>query len=264
MQTKSGTNDLDGEFYDYVQRGKWNNLDYFAAPGASRPNNHRYEYGGTVGFPIIRDTLFAFVSGNGVQNMGPSDVTRGTFLASDLDPANRLTLGNDTPANRAWQDTILAHFKTGAPNNPAVASRAYTDLVDSKYPQTDYSARFDWNANLNNNANIRYQRSHQISNPGELIVGESAAQNNRESNIGLTWTGILSENTVQEARYGLGLRSTNVNISAGNDTPIVRFDGTGVPTFTILGNAGTYPITRNQRDQQLVYNFSAARFGNIR
>src|SRR5512142_1922324 len=26
VQTKSGTNNLDGEFYDYVQRGKWNNL----------------------------------------------------------------------------------------------------------------------------------------------------------------------------------------------------------------------------------------------
>ena len=106
MQTKSGTNDIDGELYDYVQRGNWNKLDYFAAPGAAKPNNHRYEYGGVVGFPIIRDTLFGFVSGDGIQNLGQTGLNRGTFLASDLDPTKRLTLGNDTAANRALQDMI--------------------------------------------------------------------------------------------------------------------------------------------------------------
>lgn len=259
VQTKSGTNELDGELYSYSQRGKWNNLDYFAAPGAQRPANHRYEYGMTAGLPIIRDTLFGFFSADGVQNQGQSNPTRGTFLASDL-ALPRLTLGNDTPANRAWQDAILARWKTGAPNNPAVNARAYSGIVDYKYPDKDYSTRFDWNANDTNNTNFRYQRSHQIRDTGELIIGESALQDNRQSNFGLTWTGILSENTVQEARYGLGLRSTNVNIGAGNDTPIVRLNGTGVPTFTILGNAGAYPINRNQRDQQLVYNFSTARW----
>jgi hypothetical protein len=35
--------------------------------------------------------------------------------------------------------------------------------------------------------------------------------------------------------------------------------GTGI-TFTILGNAGAFPIIRNQRDNQLVYNISTARW----
>lgn len=262
VQTKSGTNNLDGELYHYMQKGKWNELDYFVPAATKKPNNHRYQYGGTVGFPIIRDTLFAFFSADAVENKGSVIATRGVFTAADL-ALPRLTLGNDTPANRAWQDSILARWPQGAtPNNPAVNARAYSYPQEQNWPDKDYSARFDWNANLDNNATLRYQRSHQIRQTGEAIVGDNAMQNNRQSNVGLTWTGILSSNTVQEARYGLGTRSTNVNIAAGNDTPIVRLNATGVPTFTTLGNAGAYPINRNQRDQQLVYNISSARWAN--
>src|SRR5207245_44614 len=42
--------------------------------------------------------------------------------------------------------------------------------------------------------------------------------------------------------------------------PVVRMSGgTGI-TFTILGNAGAFPIIRNQRDNQLVYHVSSARW----
>ncbi|HEX8153012.1 MAG TPA: TonB-dependent receptor, partial [Thermoanaerobaculia bacterium] len=58
--------------------------------------------------------------------------------------------------------------------------------------------------------------------------------------------------------YGYGDRSTNVDIAAGNDTPIVRFGG--ITNGTILGNAGAYPINRDQTDQQLVYNISSSSF----
>src|SRR5262249_18077566 len=45
-------------------------------------------------------------------------------------------------------------------------------------------------------------------------------------------------------------------------TPVVRMSGgTGI-TFTILGNAGAFPITRNQRDNQFVYNISSSRWAH--
>ena len=60
---------------------------------------------------------------------------------------------------------------------------------------------------------------------------------------------------VGELRYGLGLRNTHVDIADGNDTPIVRFTGSPV-SGTILGNAGNFPIHRDQTDHQFVYNLS--------
>jgi hypothetical protein len=95
---------------------------------------------------------------------------------------------------------------------------------------------------------------------GELIIGEEAGQVTYQSNFGLTWTNAISANTVQEARIGIGQRHTDWTITDGSDTPVVRMStGTGI-TFTILGNAGAFPITRNQRDDQLVYNISSSRW----
>ena len=51
------------------------------------------------------------------------------------------------------------------------------------------------------------------------------------------------------------MRDTNVNIAAGNDTPIVRFTGSPV-SGTTIGNAGSFPILRDQLDHQLVDNLS--------
>jgi outer membrane receptor protein involved in Fe transport len=259
VQTKQGTNAVDGEVYGYGTDNKYTSRDALQV-SLSHGTGYRRQFGAVAGFPILRDKLFGFANTDDVQNKAQAFPTRGVFLASDLDPSKRLTLGNDTPANRAFQDAILARFPQVSPNAPAIAARAYQAQIKNNFPARDRSLRLDYNATLNNTFTTRYQRTHQLFTPGELIVGESAVQDNRQSNLGFTWTNILTSNTVQEARYGFGLRSTNVNISSGNDTPVVRFAGTGVPTFTILGNAGSFPIIRNQHDNQFVYNISTARW----
>jgi hypothetical protein len=66
---------------------------------------------------------------------------------------------------------------------------------------------------------------------------------------------VFSNHTVGEFRYGLGIRSTNVDIAAGNDTPIIRF---GTTFGSTVGNAGNFPIHRDQRDDQFVYNLTTA------
>jgi hypothetical protein len=259
VQTKQGTNSIDGEIYGYATDNKYTSRDILQV-SLSHGTGHRRQFGGTAGFPIMRDKLFGFVNVDQVENEAQVFPTRGVFLPSDLDPSKRLTLGNDTPANRAFQDAIIARFPQAAPNAPSIAARAYQAVVSNDFPDKDRSARLDFNATLNNTFTTRYQRTHQIRLPGELVVGEAATQDNRQSNFGLTWTNILTSNTVQEVRYGFGVRSTNVNISGGNDTPVMRFASTGVPTFTILGNAGAFPIIRNQHDNQFVYNISSARW----
>ncbi len=253
VQTKSGTNQVDGELYDYQRQSKWNSKSFFAKTLA-RPINHRYEYGLTVGFPIIQDTLFGYLSGDKTSNGGEATVSKEIPNAADL-ASPRLSLGNDTPANRAFLDATLARFRGNEPNNLSISSRGYTTLVTNQFPDNEWSVRLDWNANNNNAVTGRYQRNATPRTPGEAIIGEAAIQRNRQSNIGTTWTNILSSNTVQEVRFGLGIRSTNVTLASGNETPVIRFAGL---TFgPIIGNAGTFPILRSQRDNQLVYNLSS-------
>ncbi len=257
VQTKSGTNAIAGEVYGYAQDGEWNEKSYFARSQPS-PDNYRREFGATLGLPILKDRLFAFANYDSTTFKGNTIVSRPLIIPSDM-ALPRLTLSNDTAANRAWQDSILARFPSGkTPNAPQLSARAFQYPQFADYPDRDYSARIDFNANANNNVYARYQRSSQRRENGELIIGEQTLQDNRQSNFGLTWTNVLGSTTVQEARYGLGLRSTNVDILAGNDTPVVRF--AAVTPGTILGNAGAYPINRDQRDQQFVYNISSARW----
>jgi outer membrane receptor protein involved in Fe transport len=257
VQTKSGTNNVAGEIYGYGQDGEWNTKKFFERP-QPLPDNYRRQFGATAGFPLIRDTLFGFVHYDRTQFKGNTIVSRPLILASDM-ALPRLTLGNDTPQNRAFQNAILARFPQGlSPNAPAISTRAYQYPQFANNPDSDWSARLDWNAGNAHNVNARYQRSAQARENAELIIGEQTLQDNEQSNFGITWTNVLGTSTVQEARYGLGIRSTNVNILAGNDTPIVRF--AGLTPGTIIGNAGAYPINRDQQDHQFVYNFSTARW----
>jgi hypothetical protein len=257
VQTKQGTNNIDSEVYGYFQDNKYITRDATQV-SLDHGNHYRRQFGATAGFPILRDKLFAFVDTDQVQDKGDLLTTRGVFLASDLDPAKRLTLGNDTPANRAWQDSIIARFPKGPPNATNIASRAYQGFQHSNLPKRDAAARIDYNATNSNNVTARYQRSHQENHPGELIIGEEAGQVNHQSNFGMTWTNILSSDIVQEARVGIGTREVAWTITDDPLTPVVRMSGgTGI-TFTILGNAGAFPIIRNQRDNQLVYNVSSA------
>jgi hypothetical protein len=253
VQTKSGTNDVRGELYDYARNNKWNQKTFFSR-SQPKPVNHRSEYGFTGGFPIIRDRLFAFVNGDKTISKGNVNFNREVPSAADL-ALPRLTLNNNTPANRAFQDEVLARFQGFSPNNPAVSARTYSTLAQNDFPDNEWAVRFDFNQSANSALTARYQRNHNIRHPADVIIGEQAFQNNRQSNTGLTWTNVISGNTIQELRFGLGLRSTNVDISSGNDTPVIRFSG--LSNGPIIGNAGAFPIDRNQRDNQLVYNLSS-------
>jgi len=257
VQTKQGTNDVDGEFYGYAQDAKYTARDATQTT-LDHGNHYRRQFGATAGFPIIRDRLFAYANYDGVQDKGDVLTTRGVFLPSDLDPAKRLTLGNDTPENRAWQDSIIARFPSGPPNATNIASRGYQGFQVSNLPKRDAAVRLDFDASGTNVFTGRYQRSHQENHPGELIIGEEAGQVNHQSSFGLTWTNIISSDLVQEARVGIGTREVAWTITDDPQTPVVRMSGGTGLTFTILGNAGAFPIIRNQRDTQFVYNISSS------
>ena len=251
VQTKSGTNDVKGELFGYFQNNEWNEKKYFSQT-SPKPQNERKEYGFVAGFPIVSDALFGFLSLDRTDYAGEQNYARDLFLQSEI-AAPWLTRGNDTPANRSWIQGILARYPQGAVPNDPRSNRTYATLQEIDYPDEDYSARLDWDPSGASHLTGRYQYTRNIRETEDIILGENALQNHKQVNLGLTWTQVFGGAFSGEFRYGLGLRSTNVDIAAGNDTPIVRFTGSPV-SGTIMGNAGSYPINRHQTDHQLVYN----------
>jgi len=249
VQTKSGTNKWAGDTYEFLQDS--NDLTALANFSLVKPDNQRHQYGGTVGFPIILDRLFGFGSFDRTRVKGTAGYTRDILLSNEMTP--RLTRGNDTPENRAWIQSIIDRFPKVTPNDPR-SNRTFATTRGINQPAGDYSGRLDWQRGPDS-ITSRYQYTHQIFDSDDVIDGEVAKQDHRQQNLGLTWTKVFNTSLVGEARYGLGVRDTNVNIKSGNDTPIVRFNGMPVAQHTI-GNAGNFPILRDQYDNQFVYNLS--------
>jgi hypothetical protein len=251
VQTKSGSNQRHGEVYEYHQDSQWNARSAFSL---TKPNNSRDQFGGVAGFPISRGRLFGFGSFDHKRFEGAQTYTRDLFLQSEL-ALPRLTRDNNTPENRAFIASVLARFPNVTPNDPR-SPRTYQTPQAVNQPADDHSVRLDWTPNGSHTVWGRYQYTHQIFESQDVIVGEQARQNNEQGNLGLTWTHVLGEATVGELRYGLGLRNTRVGIAAGNDTPIVRFAASPV-SGSIIGNAGAFPINRQQTDHQIVYNLTS-------
>lgn len=254
VQTKSGTNQVNGDLYTYFQDNQLNERNYFAAPGSPKAERKRNQYGFTIGAPIVRNKLFGFGNVDRTKNDGENNLTRDLILQSEIN-GPWLTRGNDTPENRAWIQGIVARFPSSLTPNDPRSPRTWFGANQIDWPDEDYSGRLDWNATEANNLTGRYQYTHQIRETEDVIIGDNAKQDNEQQNLGITWTRVIGPRIVGEARYGLGVRSTNVDIAAGNDTPIVRFTGTPVTGATI-GNAGNFPIHRDQTDQQFVYNLT--------
>ena len=251
VQTKSGTNQIHGEAAYTRQDSDWNALPAFATV---RPINQRPNYGGVVGLPLKKDVLFAFGSAEYGRRDGTSSYTRDLIIGADTS-GPRLTRGNDTPANRAFQDSVLARFGSLTAERFAEQPDVSRSLVGFDQKTVDGSIRLDWNASGIDRFTGRYQYSKQNFDNQDIIVGETTQQLNDQQNVGISWTRTLSSRTVGELRFGVGVRDTNVNIKAGNDTPIIRFAGSPV-SASIIGNAGNFPILRDQNDYQLVYNLS--------
>src|SRR5271165_827229 len=91
LVSKSGTNDLHGTVYDYIQNTALNAHDFFDAPGSPKLINHYNQYGFDLGGPVYipklyngRNKTFFFASWERLNQ-----VSQGTGIASTLTAAER-------------------------------------------------------------------------------------------------------------------------------------------------------------------------------
>jgi hypothetical protein len=259
VQTKSGTNNIHGDVYFYHNDSALNATNNLFTPGARKPVNRRNQYGFTSGFPILRNKLFSFISLDHIQNNGAGAFTKDVFTPAERNPASwfQQTPANNTATNRAFIQSVIDRFPSALVPNDSRSIRTFSGgSVGFDRPLKDYSGRLDWNPRSSDNMLARWQYTRQVFDNEDIIIGEATKQNNKQQNFGYTWTHIFNPGVVGEFRYGLGLRTTLVGIKAGNDTPIIRFNGSPV-AGSIIGNAGAFPINRWQTDHQFVYNISA-------
>jgi outer membrane receptor protein involved in Fe transport len=259
VQTKSGTNNIHGDVYWYHNDSALNATSNVFSPGVKKGVTRRNQFGFTSGFPLLKNRLFSFISLDHTENTGANNFNRDVFTLAERNSANwfQQTPANDTPANRAFIKNIIDRFANAVPNDPAAGSRVFRGQQGFDFPARDYSGRLDWNPREADSFSARWQYTRQRFQADDVIPGERADQNHKQQNFGLNWVHLFSAVSVGEFRYGLGLRTTLVNIAAGNNTPIIRFfNPTPITTQSSIGSAGNFPIQRYQTDNQFVYNFT--------
>ncbi len=119
--TKSGTNHLHGQLYEYFQNNVFDAQPTFLAPNpffSGAPPLHRNVFGATLGAPIKKDKMFFFVS---YQGQRISDALSGAFNGVP-------TLPGLTDTNRSDPATVVNLVNT-ADNCPGCITATQVDPV---------------------------------------------------------------------------------------------------------------------------------------
>lgn len=132
--TKSGTNEFHGNAYFFLRDTSLNANNFFLKrQGIDRPTNERYQYGGTLGGPIIKDRLWFFGSYQGTRE------TNGTSLTNSL-----AVVGTPPDLTDDRSDAALAALsRARAPGLAAFGQLGFVNpvarrLLQARYPDGSF------------------------------------------------------------------------------------------------------------------------------
>ncbi len=174
MSTKSGTNAIHGEAYWHRGTDWLNAAPFFYNQDENIPGNekvpelHRYTAGGTLGFPIIKDKLFGFLS---YQHTHVSDLEIGTSRTAVpfglTDDRSAATLA--AVANNNWP--------CGGANQPACVTASSVDpvalaMLNYKLPNGQYMIP---SANPNFTPTLNFPENVFITQPAYFITDQAVS-----------------------------------------------------------------------------------------
>ena len=96
--TKSGTNNLHGNAFEFLRNTALDAKNYFSAPGSPTPVYRQNQFGGTLGGPIKKDKTFFFLDYQGTrQTQAPTVTTQlpsGSNLTGDFSDSSANITGS--------------------------------------------------------------------------------------------------------------------------------------------------------------------------
>ena len=108
VATRSGSNAMHGEAFDFYRDDKYDSRNYFNPPPAPQSVFNRKQFGVNLGGPIVRNRTFFFLSYEGLRHLQAVDLNSGT-----LTPAQRAAV-TDPLAKRLLQYIPEANDSTGS------------------------------------------------------------------------------------------------------------------------------------------------------
>ena len=214
--TKSGTNNFRGELFFFDRDNKWGARNPSAViptvngPVALKPKDARYQFGGAIGGPIVKDKLFFFFSYDQQKRDFPGVAT--PQVATAFNPITVATNGPTCNNSTTAGNTLCARGITQTQTDGALGFlTSLTGTAPRKQDQRILFPKVDWVINGRNTLTVSYNNVR--------TTGLNAFQTPSVVNIGLAdfgddFVGIdtfnarlastISSRIVNEFRFQLG------------------------------------------------------------
>ena len=280
VSLKSGTNRLGGSAFYYNRDKALANKSWLAEQNNLPKEDLKWnQAGGTLGGPIRRDSLFYFASYEGfnrtfsnsfVTNVPTAEQRNGVFASAIIDPRTGLAFADNTIPRARWDSLgakLIALFP--AANQPGRAGaggriienfavqRAGDEMTNKIDLRTDYKM------SSADRLMVRFSFLQQAITRDAIFegladgVGNQGEQYNRNNSVGATWTRVIGERMVNEARIGFNRTNARFAHATANEQTASSFGFVGMPDF--VNTTGGLPLidlsnyndlgTRNFRPQ---------------
>ena len=275
VSTRYGTNQLHGSLFEYLRNEDLNARNYFApaavAGQARKPEYRRNLYGGTIGFPILKDRLFFFGDYQGIKQLiGTTRISTVPTLAERSGNFNGVSTiynpASTTVVGGRYIRTQFAGNQITTPFDPAAvallariplptaagAANNYSRTANDSDHQNQFDTRFDAAYGARDHAFIRYTYYNEVELPvtpfpdgsGVLPATSVLGTGNVQGH-----TNVLGQQAVfnethtfttrlsNDARVGYTRRANYQDgVTAGN-TASAALNIPGIPTNAAFNNA---------------------------
>jgi hypothetical protein len=264
LVSKSGTNDLHGAVYDYIQNTALNAHQFFDAPGSPKQIQHYNQYGFDLGGPVYlpklyngRNRTFFFASYEKLNQISQSTGIASTLTAAErsgdfsaigvpiTDPSTGLLYPNNqipsselnSPSGMISQQ--LEKYMT-LPNLTGVQNNLQNNFPNN-LAITQTLDRVDENIGDNNRLFFRYHwQDINILSGSNFPTNDSYGPTNSR-NYALGYTRVINPNLVNDFRIGLNTVISNSLDYFAVNGPKDAGTALGIPGFnsdTLYGNPG--------------------------
>src|SRR2546421_5530927 len=235
--TKSGSNQFHGSAFEYLRNSVLDAADFFTNKNHGTKNPlHRNQYGATLGGPILKDTMFSFLSYEGFRQIAPTvsstRVPNAAERASVTDPISQSLL-------QFWPAPTNPNASTGS--NNFIANVGATTFDETGLAKVDY------NFTKNDRLTARWaQYGGTVFTPGALpLVGGNANSPGSDSGV-LDYTHTFSARFLNEVRFGFSRNKTFITVQdSGFNAATIFVDANGNPL------PGIVDASTNQLDSGL-------------
>ena len=210
--SKSGTNSLHGDVYEFLRNSALDAKNFFDDPNQPIPLFIRNQFGASAGGPIKRDRLFFFGNYEGLrERLGVSKFAS----VPDQDARNGVINGKQVTVNPA----VIPYLELyPMPNGPNVGAGVATLQFSQTQPASiNYvTGKIDWNASSRDSVFGRYtidSSSKLRQDAPDHVLGLFAEdETHKNQYVTLQHTHVFSGSTLNTARFGFNRSVALVNL----------------------------------------------------